>query len=268
MAWQRDPVSPGRRARGGACRLLRAARRGGSGSAGVVGRACSGGVLTLLGAPRSQRPQATVPCSVQPDGSRQSRIAAVSPLLPAPTRSRPAAVAREAAFTQTTPPRRARRADHRTARGNLGGCGARARSRWRSASCAPAGSTFRRGDRRARAARIRDPAGPRPRPTDRRPPARINAADPPRLTTALAAILAISPRSARASQTAAPPAANPTAAGDPPRRQRPTPRRLSRAGQGRTSDQPRVGRTRANGGDRGVRARRLLWSIATARPHL
>ena len=50
--------------------------------------------------------------------------------------------AREAGFPETTPPRRARRADHRTPRANLGGRGTRACSRRRSASCAPAGSTF------------------------------------------------------------------------------------------------------------------------------
>ena len=47
-------------------------------------------------------------------------------------------------------------------------------------------------------------------------------------------------------------------------RQRPTPRRLSRAGQGRTSEQPRVGRTRANGG---VRVSERAGCYGRSRPH-
>ena len=75
MVGRRHRASPGRPALGGACRPRRAARRGRSGSAGVVGRACSGRSLHCGGAE-------IVATAVLDSAERlrRSRVAAGSPL--------------------------------------------------------------------------------------------------------------------------------------------------------------------------------------------
>ena len=156
MVWLRDRASPGRPARGGACRPRRAARRGGSGSAGVVGRACSGGSLRCFG----RRVVATGGSrALLSSAGRFRAIANRRGLSPSRTDSDRAGRGRaRTGFPKKSPPApRAPRGSSNTTR-RPRRPGTRARSGWRSASCAPAGSTAPPGDQRARAARIRDRA--------------------------------------------------------------------------------------------------------------